>query len=117
MSIHTIPAAPSATEGYPGLLTAVSASVRVPVSVAYVNGSVVYTFTPDLSAGEATTFADIVSTFRARDVSLTVAEYRAIKPDIALLRTYEGIASPTLVQTVAATKAQSRILRALIRDG
>lgn len=74
------------------------------------------TFTPDLTAAETATLSDMVGAYHTRDLSLTLAEYRAIKPDLAGLRTYAGIASPTLAQTVSAVKAQSRILRALLRD-
>jgi hypothetical protein len=43
-------------------------------------------------------------------------EWEAIESDIAGLKTYQGIASPTAAQTAQAVKAQSRILRAILRD-
>lgn len=114
MSEHTV-ANPTTATGYDGLLEAVTSAIRQPAEVR--RDPVVYVFTPDLTSAEAATFADIVATFRTRDVELTPAEYVAIKSDIALLKTFAGINSPTLAQTAAATKAQSRILRALLRDG
>ena len=39
-----------------------------------------------------------------------------MQPDIDGLRTYQGLASPILAQTVQAVKAQSRILRALLKN-
>lgn len=115
MSTVSIPGViPSPGEG---TLYTVIASVRVPTDVAWNGTTATYTFTPDLTAAEQTAISDIVATFRTRDVELSVAEYQAIKADIDGLRTYNGITSPTLAQTVAATKAQNRILRALLRDG
>lgn len=116
MSDHIVTGATVAT-GLPGLYDAVASAIRPPAEVGIGAGTATYRFTPDLTAVEATTFADIVATFRTRDVQLTPAEYQAIKSDIDGLRTYNGITSPTLAQTVAATKAQNRILRALLRDG
>jgi hypothetical protein len=72
-------------------------------------------WTPDLSAADLATARDIVSTASLL-LSLSLAEWQAIKPDVAGLITYQGLASPTLAQTVAAVKAQSRILRAILRN-
>lgn len=47
---------------------------------------------------------------------ITPSERAGIESDIDGLRTYQGLANPTLAQTVLAVKAQSRILRALLRD-
>jgi hypothetical protein len=73
------------------------------------------TFAPALSAAEQATYADLLLMYRF-GVSVTLAEWQAIKPDAALLRTFAGIASPTLAQTAAATKAQSRILAVIVRS-
>lgn len=73
------------------------------------------TWTPDLSAADLATARDVATTASGL-LSLTLAEYQAIKNDIAGLVTYQGLASPTLAQTVAAVKAQSRILRAILRS-
>lgn len=105
--------------GPTGFMDLLRANLRSPETVLWDQATLTATFrfTPDLTASEAATFADLLATVRTRDVQLTPAEYQAIKPDIALLRTFAGINSPTLAQTAAATKAQSRILRALLRDG
>lgn len=71
----------------------------------------VLTWMPDLTAAEA----DILRAVNGA-VTLTSEERAAIESDVVGLRTYQGLASPTLAQTVSAVKAQSRILRALLRD-
>lgn len=69
------------------------------------------TWTPDLSPAELLLARAVGSAVR-----LTVAERNALESDIDGLRQYQNLASPTLAQTVLAVKAQSRILRALLRD-
>jgi hypothetical protein len=76
----------------------------------------IVTFTPALSSGEQATYDRIVNLAKALIDGITPAEWQAIEPDIAGLITYQGLASPTLAQTVLAVKAQSRILRALLRN-
>lgn len=105
------------TPGAGTFYTLVCSKIRVPSDVAWDGTTATYTFTPDLTAAEAVAFDDLVSTFHSHDVELSLTEYQAIKSDIALLKTFAGINTPTLAQTAAATKAQSRILRALLRDG
>jgi hypothetical protein len=68
-------------------------------------------WTPDLSAAEQILLRNAGSA-----VSLTDAERNAIQSDIDGLVTFAGIATPTLAQTAAAVKAQSRILRAILRS-
>lgn len=116
MSTHAVSG--SGPTGMPGLLAAVTGAIRAPDTVLWdqATATATYVFTPDLSSAESVTFTDLVAAFRQHEVAITLAEYQAIKPDLALLKTYAGIASPTLAQTVAATKAQSRILRAMLRD-
>lgn len=70
---------------------------------------------PPLSAGEQAIFADL-QTMMKFGVALTLPEWQAIKADAAGLKTYLGVASPTLAQTAAATKAIIRILATIIRD-
>lgn len=79
-------------------------------------GDPVLDFEPALSTAEQTTYADLLAMARAHISGLSLAEYQALKPDLAGLRTYQGLASPTLAQTASAVKAQTRILRALLRD-
>jgi len=75
-----------------------------------------FAFTPSLTPAEQTTYDRIVRLAKSLVEGITPAEWQAIEPDIAGLVTYQGLASPTLAQTVLAVKAQSRILRAIIRN-
>jgi len=74
------------------------------------------TYTPDLSPADRAVLDRIVSLGKSLVDGITPAEWEALEPDIAGLVTYQGLASPTLAQTVLAVKAQSRILRALLRN-
>lgn len=78
-------------------------------------GDPVLTFEPPLTTAEQTTYANILRTLRSA-VAITPAERQALEPDIATLRTYVGVTSPTAAQTAAATKAIIRVIRALFRD-
>ena len=80
-----------------------------------VNG-VRFVFVPPLTGAEQTVFDRISRLARSAVPGITPAEWEALEPDIAGLTTYQGLPSPTLAQTVLAVKAQSRILRALLRD-
>jgi hypothetical protein len=106
------------TPGANGLYDDVSRLVRTPTDVSYDAASDTSTlvFTPDLTAAEAAAFDDLVAVHRAREVSITLAEYRAIKADIATARAYVGLASPTAAQTAAALKSLTRIVGALLRS-
>lgn len=73
-------------------------------------------FTPPLSGPEQATYDRLLRIARSTIPAITPAEWEALEPDIAGLVTYQGLATPTLAQTVLAVKAQSRILRALLRD-
>lgn len=44
------------------------------------------------------------------------AEKTQFQQDVANLKTYQGLASPTAAQTAAATKAQNRILRRVVSE-
>lgn len=79
-------------------------------------GELVPTFVPPLSAAEQVVFDRIMRVYRSAVPGITPAEWEALEPDIAGLQTYQNLASPTLAQTVLAVKAQSRILRALLRN-
>jgi len=120
VSTHAVALGPfdSVTAGPSGLLELVTAQIRKPDQVTFdaANGQVVYTFTVDLTAAEVQTFADCVGTTRTRNVSITLAEYRAIRGDLANLRTFLGLATPTAAQTAAATKSVIRVLAALLRS-
>ena len=92
--------------------------LRVPFDYATdaVTGAPVFNFVPPLSGAEQTTFDRLAKLALSLVEGITPAEWQAIEPDIAGLVTYQGLANPTLAQTVLAVKAQSRILRALIRN-
>lgn len=90
--------------------------LRAPFDMATSNGDPVFTFVPPLSAGEQVVFNRLVNIARSLVDGITAAEWEALEPDIAGLVTYQGIATPTLAQTALAVKAQSRILRALLKN-
>lgn len=69
------------------------------------------TWDPDLSPTEQELLRAAVGAVR-----LTSAERSALQADIDGLIAYQAIASPTLAQTASATKAQNRILRAILRS-
>jgi hypothetical protein len=79
-------------------------------------GEPVVLFVPPLTASEQLIFARILRLSRSLVDGITAAEWQALEPDIDGLVTYQGLANPTLAQTVLAVKAQSRILRALLRN-
>lgn len=73
-------------------------------------------FNPDLSAGDQAKVADIVTMAKfGIGSNLTLAEFQAIKPDLATARAFLGIASPTAAQSNAALKSTIRVLGALLR--
>jgi hypothetical protein len=89
-------------------------SGRTAPSLIDVQGAtIVLWFTPDPTASELAALGDVI---RAITTDLTRLERNAIQADVDLLVAYQPIASPTLVQTAAAAKAQSRILRAILRS-
>lgn len=110
MSTHTVPAGQAIAVMYGS-----RQAIRQPETVTSGDPDWTFTFTPDLTAPELVTFNRLVSVARS-PIGITPAEWQAIQPDIDGLQTFQGIATPTLVQTVAAVKAQSRILRALLRS-
>lgn len=81
------------------------------------SGNYIATFEPPLSGAEQATFDDIVLMAKlglTNDLSL--AEFQAIKPDLATAKAFIGIASPTAAQSNAALKATIRVLGALLRS-
>jgi hypothetical protein len=110
----------SAVDYYRAVTVTLPTVLRAPTAwSADATSGVVLTFTPDLTAGETTTLATFmsdISTMAKFGVTLTLAEWQSVKPDAQLLKAYAGVASPTLAQTVAAVKAQSRILSVIIRS-
>lgn len=72
------------------------------------------TFTPDLTAGEQTTLAQVTKV--AGLMRVTPAEWDATAADRATLVAFLAISAPTLAQTHAAVKAMVRTMRVLFRD-
>lgn len=121
MSLHpvTIPASSRGDqmEGILGLLSAVIANIRLPSDRTLSGNVVTYVFTPDLTANQTTAFNDLVLLYGFGLASnLTLAEFQAIKPDLATAKAYVSIASPTAAQTSAALKSTIRVLGALLRS-
>lgn len=81
-----------------------------------VTGDPIITFDPPLTSAEQTTFDRLANVAKSRVLGITPAEWQALEPDIAGLKTYLGLASPTAAQTASATKAIIRVLAAMLRD-
>lgn len=79
-------------------------------------GAPVLVFNPVLTGPEQTMFTRLTNLAKSLVNGISPSEWQALEPDIDGLVTYQGLASPTLAQTVLAVKAQSRILRALIKN-
>lgn len=80
-------------------------------------GDPILTFDPALTAAEQTTYSDLLLMAKfGISANLTLAEFQAIKPDLATARQYVGLSSPTSAQTVAALKSTIRVLGALLRE-
>lgn len=90
--------------------------LRAPESCSMSGGVVTFNFVPALTVNEQATFDRIVNLSKSLVPGITADEWAAIQPDIDGLVTYHGLASPTLAQTVLAVKAQSRILRAILKN-
>jgi hypothetical protein len=108
MSIHYVP---DDVEGFDLLAVVGNHSLRQVKEP----GRTAWHIEPDLNPQEAARFDELVADARAR-IRFTPAEMDALRPDIAGLRTYLALDPPTAAQTVAATKAIIRVLRAIFRD-
>lgn len=81
-----------------------------------VNGAALV-FEPPLTAPEQATFADLQLMVKFGITSnITLAEFQAIKPDLATGKAFLGIANPTNAQAIAAEKAIIRVVGALLRS-
>lgn len=93
--------------------------LRAPNSIATdaTTGAPVFEFIPPLTTAEQASFADLqlMAKFAIGD-DLTLAEFQAMKPDLATGKQYLGLASPTNAQTVAVIKAIIRVLGDLLRS-
>jgi hypothetical protein len=92
--------------------------------VALDGGSVVYTFTPDLTTEEAARFADL-QTLLLSPVTLSLAERDAIRPAIVILRDLRQMGRNAFMGLAAAERdrllydaqvATTMILLAILRD-
>ncbi len=72
-------------------------------------------FDPPLTAPEQAVLADL-RLMAKFGVEMTLAEWQSIKADAAALKAYNGVATPTLVQTAAAVKAINRVLATIVRS-
>lgn len=99
------------------LYDSVVANLRQPVEMQPDGaGGYAFTFVPALTVAEQAKLADLLLMARfGITADLTLAEFQAIKPDLATAKTYAGIASPTAAQTNAALKATIRVIGALLR--
>jgi hypothetical protein len=80
-------------------------------------GTANVTFTPPLTAAEQAILDDLALMAKfGITADLSLAEFRAIKPDLVTARQYVGLASPTAAQTTAALKSAIRVLGALLRS-
>lgn len=102
----------------PALLALCAAYLRLPTATYNAaTDTTTYAFVPPLTTAEQATFADLqlMAKFAISD-NLTLAEFQAMKPDLATGKTYLGLASPTNAQTVAVIKAIIRVLGDLLRS-
>lgn len=74
-------------------------------------------WTPPLNAAEQVAWADLQKMLQFGIAStLTLAEYQAMKADLATGKAYLALNNPTTAQTVAVVKAIIRTLGALLRS-
>lgn len=88
--------------------------LREPENVTDDGTTISLVFTPDLTAQQTTLLGNLIA--YSGILRITPSEFAAIQSDIDGLTTYQGIATPTLAQTVLAVKAQNRIWKALLRS-
>jgi hypothetical protein len=79
-------------------------------------GAPVLTFEPPLTAAEQAILDRLIRVRLSHVPGISTAEWQALEPDIAGLKTYLGLPTPTAGQTASATKAIIRVLAALLRD-
>ncbi len=115
MSIHLIPALADTDK----LHRQVHRSLRAPSGAIHANGTqqppTALEWTPDLSAAEQATLADVVTAANAA-IELDTTDFAKIQAEIATLKSYVTNPSPTTVQTTAALKALIRVVLAFVRQ-
>lgn len=72
-------------------------------------------FEPPLDATEQAALVDLRAMARFGLQTLTLAEYRARKADIAALKAFMALPSPTQAQTLAAFQALVRVTGAMLK--
>ena len=100
-------------------IAAITANLRAPSAQPTIDaqGEWAFTFNPPLTAAEQTTLADIMTMEKfGITTNISLAEFQAIKSDLATARAFVGIASPTAAQSNAALKSTIRVLGALLRS-
>lgn len=105
----------------------VRATMREPLTVGEdeATGAMVFTFDPPLTAAEQTLFDNLVRQVRSRVPGITPAEWEALKPNLAALRTFRQQTQAEFMAKTAtvrdrelfdAINAITNVLRALLRD-
>jgi len=72
-------------------------------------------FDPPLTAAERDVLLDLRAIFALGVQTLTLAEYRARKADVAGIKAYMALASPTATQTRDAFRALIRVVGAMLK--
>lgn len=103
---------PVPRDDVPAFVRACEQNLRRP-SLVWDGSAVVAEFHPDLDPTEQATYTALLRLHRSR-LGLTPAEFLALRDDVAGLRAYHGLSSPTANQTALATKALIRVLRAIL---
>jgi hypothetical protein len=92
---------------------------REPVRFVPDGSTLTVEFLPDLTGAEQATLQAFWQDLQALDAlgiqTLTLADYRARKQDIADIKAYMALASPTQAQTLAAFRALVRVVGAMLR--
>ena len=79
------------------------------------DGTVLAVFDPPLNATEQAALDDLVVMATLGIQTLTLAEYRARKADVAGIKAYMALASPTATQTRDAFRALVRVVGAMLK--
>lgn len=115
MSVHAFTLGDDSDGEALRIVLACHAAQRGPAGVDLTGTTLTLTFTPDLTAAETTALTELVRAAKSV-LGLSRAERNALESDVTTLRSYLQVATPTLAQTAAATKAIIRVLRAVLRD-
>lgn len=78
-------------------------------------GATLPVFVPPLTPAEQATFADLEAMASLGLQTLTLAQFQARKADVALLRAFLALPSPTQAQALAALQALIRVTGAMLK--